>query len=112
MMPGRPDLMQRGGMNHTLHNALREGGPRNGVMTALDDFLAEHDAPLRRIVLPIYFGLAIVVEERMLDDHPALRAQLDAVESQAGKEALLELSEKIRIDATVFEQNMLRMPDG
>ena len=47
----------------------------------------------------------------MLDEHPALRARLDAVESQAGKEALLELSEKIRIDATVFEHNMLRMRD-
>ena len=111
MMPGRADLMTAGGMNYTLHNALREGGPRNGVMTALDDFVAEHDEPLRRLVIPIYFGLAIVVEERMLDEHPALRDRLDAIESEAGKEALLRLSEQIRIDATVFEHNILRVRD-
>ena len=31
-----------------MYNAVIEGGPRNGVMTALDDFIAEHDRPLRR----------------------------------------------------------------
>ena len=111
MMPGRTDLMARGGMNHTLDNALAEGGPRNGVMTGLDDFLAEHDQAYRRIVLPIYFGLAIVVEQRVLDEHPALRAKLDEIESETGKQALLELSEKIRIDAAVFEHNFLRVRD-
>ena len=36
-----------GGLNPTMCNAEVEGGPRNGVMTALDDFIAEHDRPLR-----------------------------------------------------------------
>lgn len=111
MMPGRKDLLARGGMNYTLPNALTEGGARNGVMTGLDDFLAEHDEPLRQLVIPIYFGLAIVVEERVLDAHPRLRAALDEIESEAGKDRLLELSEKIRIDATVFEHNFLRVRD-
>jgi hypothetical protein len=92
MMPGRADLMTAGGMNYTLHNALREGGPRNGVMTALDDFVAEHDEPLRRLVIPIYFGLAIVVEERMLDEHPALRDRLDAIESEGALGGLPPIS--------------------
>ena len=33
----------RGGLNPTMCNAVEEGGPRNGVMTALDDFIAEYD---------------------------------------------------------------------
>ena len=41
-----------GGLNPTMYNAVDEGGPRNGVMTALDDFIAEYDRPLRRVVLP------------------------------------------------------------
>ncbi len=98
-------------MNITLENAQTEGGPRNGVMTALDDFLAEHDVPVRLLVIPIYFGLAIVAEERLLDDHPELRRLLDELESQTGKQRLLELSEQIRIDATVFEHNMMRVRD-
>ena len=60
--------------------------------------------PLRRVGLPIYFGLAIVVEEATLDAKPELKAFLDHLESTQGRQELLELSEKIRIDAAYFEQ--------
>src|SRR4029077_10401983 len=46
--PGTPHVLAKGGMNLTMWNADLEGGPRNGVMTALDDFIAEYDKPLRR----------------------------------------------------------------
>ena len=111
MRPGSKKLLPRGGMNTTLHNAEVEGGPRNGVMTALDDFISEHDRPLRRLVIPIYYGLAIVAEEALLDERPELRALLDELESEEGKQQLLELSEHIRIDETVFEHNVLRVRD-
>ena len=68
-----------------MHNAEIEGGPRNGVMTALDDFVAEYDKPLRVVVLPIYFGLAIVVEEERLVRQPALAAALDRLEGADGR---------------------------
>ena len=73
-----------------MYNAELEGGPRNGVMTALDDFIAEYDRPLRVVVLPIYFGLAIVVEEERLDAQPELAAALDRLESADGRHELLE----------------------
>src|SRR5664279_1515283 len=50
MRPGGRKLLERGGLNPTMHNALEEGGPRNGVMTAVDDFVAEYDKPLRVLV--------------------------------------------------------------
>ena len=34
MRPGTKKLLERGGLNPTMYNALEEGGPRNGVMTA------------------------------------------------------------------------------
>jgi hypothetical protein len=39
--------------------AAEEGGPRNGVLTALEDFLAQRD-DLVLAVVPAFFGLAIV----------------------------------------------------
>lgn len=39
--------------------AREEGGPRNGVLTALDDFLATHDGWVA-LSLPCIFGLAFV----------------------------------------------------
>ena len=72
LLPGRRDLSDRGGMNPHLANAVEEGGPRNGVMTALDDFVAEYDGSLRVVLLPLYFGLAIVAAEELLTARPQL----------------------------------------
>jgi cephalosporin hydroxylase len=112
MVPGIKNLVKRGGMNVGLANALEEGGPRNGVRTGLDDFIAEHDQPIRQVILPIYYGLAIVAEEAYLDDHPAVREMLDRLESLSGVRELLELSESIRLDEAVFGHNMDRRATG
>jgi Methyltransferase domain len=39
--------------------AAREGGPRNGVLTAVEDFVAARDG-LRLAVVPAFFGLGVV----------------------------------------------------
>jgi cephalosporin hydroxylase/peptidoglycan hydrolase-like protein with peptidoglycan-binding domain len=110
--PDRKKLLGRGGMNQQLDNAIEEGGPRNGVRTGLDDFLAEHPHPVRRVLLPIYWGLEIVVEERRLATLPELEAILDRLESPEGQHDLLLLGERIRIDAAMFEQSFLRYKDN
>ena len=66
MRPGRAKLVRRGGLNPTLHNAVVEGGPRNGVMTAIEDFVAECAESVRLLVLPVYWGLAVLVDEARL----------------------------------------------
>lgn len=111
MRPGRKDLMEKGGLNPTMFNAELEGGPRNGVMTALDDFVAEHPEPLRILVLPVYFGLAIVVEERVLAGNPELAAALDRLESTEGKQKLLEVIEQIRLRGMIFQHNVFFQRD-
>lgn len=106
MRPGVERLLPVGGLNPTMANALHEGGDRNGVRTALDDFITGHDRPLRQVVLPIYFGLAIVVEQERLDRQPALAALLDDLESPPGKDMLLELAESMRIEAMIFQHRI------
>ncbi len=106
MRPERPGLVMVGGLNPTLANAAREGGERNGVMTALDDFIEGYDRPLRRVVVPIYFGLAIVADEALLAERPELGAELDRLESPEGTRQLLELSERIRLDGLIFQHDV------
>ena len=101
MLPGR-------GLNHTRFHAETEGGPRNGVMTALDDFVAAYDRPLRVVVLPVAFGLAIVAEGARVQATPALADLLEHLESDSGRTDLLTLSERIRIDAAVSEHDRVR----
>ena len=109
MRPGRSGLVGNAGMNRDMANAEQEGGPRNGVMTAVDDFVAEHDQPLRVVVVPIYYGLAIVAEARVVEGNPRLAALLDRFESDEGHRETIELAERIRVDEAIFGQAWIRM---
>jgi cephalosporin hydroxylase len=42
MVRGQSELAETGGASSHLYNARHEGGPRNGVFTAIEDFLKEH----------------------------------------------------------------------
>jgi hypothetical protein len=97
--PGQSELLPAGvgGFNAGLHNAVHEGGPRNGVLTALEDFLAEHERPVRKVILPGYYGLAVVADEAQLQAHPALGGVLDRLESGEGRYEVLEMFEALRI---------------
>jgi hypothetical protein len=106
MLRGQSELAERGGLNPTNCNATHEGGPRNGVMTAVDDFIDGYDRPLRLVFLPTYFGLAIVVEETVLEAHPALRDHLDWLEGRDGQAALVEMTEASRLDTLVMQHSV------
>jgi hypothetical protein len=57
LYPGDPGL-RRDGLPYP-RSAAREGGPGNGVLTAVEDFVAERDR-LRLVVVPIFFGLGVL----------------------------------------------------
>lgn len=57
IVPGEPGLVP-GGLPYP-RSAAREGGPRNGVLTAIEDFVAERD-DLRLVVVPVFFGFGVV----------------------------------------------------
>ncbi len=112
IVPGREELVPgKGGINPTMANALKEGGPRNGVMTGVDDFVAGYEKPLRVVVLPIYFGLAIVVEEERLERQPELARVLDELEGPETRDELLELAERTRIQNVLFQHNVFYQRD-
>ena len=90
-------LVENGGINSKMNNAVREGGPRNGVMTALDDFVAGYDGELRLAVLPIYFSLAIVCEEARIAAHSPLDEAFARLGRPAFLREMLKLSERLRI---------------
>lgn len=69
-----PELLATGGYNAHLCNAIREGGPHNGVLTAVEDYLAKTNVPLRFARIPAVFGLGILLPEAMAADNPALAA--------------------------------------
>lgn len=56
------------GINEALLNAAHEGGPRNGVRTAVEDFLDETQRDLMLFVVSGNNGLGIVIDRGRLRD--------------------------------------------
>jgi hypothetical protein len=92
MLPGRSDLTDTG-LNGHFANATHEGGPRNGVLTAVEDFKASAGTPLTLHQLPFFNGLGILVPAARMT--PALQAVIDGFFTGP---ALLEICEALERD--------------
>ena len=60
MIPSLASLHDGEGLNGQYMNALEEGGPRNGVLTAVEDFLAQHPRDYRFCWVRFEYGLGIL----------------------------------------------------
>ena len=61
VVPGNPGVVEGGFRGEgAFALALHEGGPRNGVLTAVEDYLAESDVDLAYAHVPSVFGLGVV----------------------------------------------------
>ncbi len=65
MLPGVSELVETG-INGVLANATHEGGPRNGVLTALEDFIASTGVDVTFYQLPFFNGLGILIPRELM----------------------------------------------
>lgn len=84
MERGRSQLLDSGGVNPHVWNACHEGGPRNGVRTALEDFVAQDPDRFECVVLDDFVGLGIVVDRSRLDIRSDLADALWALSDPDG----------------------------
>lgn len=96
ILPGQDTLAPDRGINARFANAKREGGPRNGVMTAIEDFVDAAGEPLELTVLPELHGLAIVAPRTRLDAYPRLRRVTARLGTAKGRADLAPLVEEER----------------
>jgi hypothetical protein len=80
IFPGSPELEDSRGVNPGMANALVEGGPRNGVLTAIEDFVEASRHVLRLRTVPGYAGLGILVPDSTLAQSEELRRQWEKLE--------------------------------
>jgi hypothetical protein len=97
-------------------SAVREGGPRNGVLTAIEDFVATRPG-LRLAVVPAFFGFGAVWElgsdfagelERILDPwdrHPVLERL------EANRIRLLADRQACRTEVSELRERLARQED-
>lgn len=76
--PTQSELLEAGGFNAHLCNALHEGGPHNGVLTAVEDYLRETEEPFVFVRIPAVFGLGILLPEALARRQPSLAERVRA----------------------------------
>jgi hypothetical protein len=60
------------GMNANFANAIHEGGPRNGVLTAIEDFVSVSSRELQLFAVTGPAGLGLLVDRNQLDANETL----------------------------------------
>jgi len=89
LFPGEPGV-RSGGLPYR-YPAAREGGARNGVLTAAEDFVGAHPE-LRLALVPVFFGLGVI-----WDTDTPWAADIAALLDPWDRNALLERLEANRV---------------
>ena len=106
IVPGRVELGP--GLNDHLENALLEGTAANGVLSAVEDFVAESPTDWRTWSIPGLCGMAIIASAAALERSAALRELLDAIDTPAFLRAHCEAIEQARIESDRKRAGILR----
>jgi len=105
---GRESLDPDGGLNAHLFNAVRAGGPRNGVLTAVEDFMREAPFELGLIVVPGINDLGILFPTSLRSRNRPLSDFFDELTSGTPLRQLLGRVEALRVDAQIESSDLQR----
>lgn len=81
---------------HARSDGPGDGGPRRGVLTAVEDFLADRPGRYQLVHLPVLDGLALLVPRARLEAEPRLRAFVDRWNDPAAWRELAEHVDALR----------------
>jgi len=94
ILPGHLALAEQGGCNANYCNAETEGGERNGVRTAAEDFVSENPQDGWQLrVLPFFSGLGVLCCDQHLRKYPDLGPWLDTLPDESRADLLLRTLE-------------------
>lgn len=70
LRPGVPQLIEHGFNDHQ-NNAVIENTPRNGVLTAVEDYLKQTTVDLKFVEIPGFYGLGLLFPSALLNSNAA-----------------------------------------
>jgi GT2 family glycosyltransferase/glycosyltransferase involved in cell wall biosynthesis len=106
IVPGRVELGP--GLNEHLENALLEGTSANGVLSAVEDFVAESRTQWRIWSIPGLSGMAILASAPVLEQSAPLRELLGSIDTPEFLRAHCEAIEQARIESDHKRAGILR----
>ncbi|WP_238858720.1 glycosyltransferase [Clostridium sp. YIM B02569] len=104
MLPGELNLVDEGGLNDHLDNSIYENNPRNGVRTAIEDFIKEfpNQENIEFVSIPGFFGLGIVFDKKKHENI------LNVINNQTVKQDVIHKIEDERIDFIIKCKDLKR----
>lgn len=105
LVPGEPGQVEPG-LNPGVCNAEREGGPRNGVLSGVEDFLGEGPAELELACLPGLSGLGLLHGPTHRERSPRLAGLVEQLASGL-LTAHLEQLERERLRGLIEQERLL-----
>jgi len=104
MLPEVTDLVEEGGMNRHLNNALREHETKGGVRTAVEDFLSATRYELELLELPGIHGLGILTPTPLKRQRPDLASLLSELEFSPFVVRYVQGIERARLELQIRQQ--------
>ncbi|MEL7671257.1 glycosyltransferase [Methanobacterium sp.] len=104
MYPGQTNLKEQGGLNNHLYNSIYENNPKNGILTAIEDFISESELELSFKVINAFHGLCILFPkndemENLIEKVIENANLLDIIEEERVKFKIAHSEEKIRVNS-------------
>ncbi len=105
VFPGVAGLLDSGGLFQNGFHARQEGGSRNGVLTAVEDFIAHGDhPPLSFFMIPSHHGLGMLYPTTLTQRCPEMQAVLRRIRPNAKQFQALQHAETKRIQALLKQE--------
>ncbi|MDD5055489.1 MAG: glycosyltransferase [Candidatus Peribacteraceae bacterium] len=99
MIPTSPTLIPGGGLDAFSYHAVHEGGLKNGVLTAVEDFLDHAGTDLLRWSVEGFHGLTIILPKSLVEANGRLRTFLDALPTRDAATAHVTALESRRLES-------------
>lgn len=106
LMPGAECLMPNEGFNERIFHAVKSGGPRNGVLTAIEDFLAQTTQKLLVTKVDGFHGLMIIAPQDLLFQKKELREFLESFHLSSNAGAYVVTLEDERVQAVLAAKEL------
>ncbi|MBW1744047.1 MAG: glycosyltransferase, partial [Deltaproteobacteria bacterium] len=107
MLPGSSELVEKGGLNPHLLNAVQENDLQSGVLTAVEDFLKESELALELVKLPGLHGLGLVISTLVKEQRSGLRRLFEDLELAPFAQRHTDLIEAVRIETEIVRQEKI-----
>lgn len=103
---GSRELHENGGLNTHLYNAIHDHGPQNGVLTAVEDFIAQTSLRLEFIRIPGLHGLGILYDCSLATHIPAFGDFVKNILISPPVQAHVEAVENARLQLAIHNAEL------